>query len=83
MKSSPRNIAVIGLGYVGLSNAVLLAQHNKVMAVDILEDRVAMVNARKCPIEDTELTKYLATKDLDLTATTDLEAAVADATFAI
>jgi UDPglucose 6-dehydrogenase len=83
MKSSPRNIAVIGLGYVGLSNAVLLAQHNKVMAVDILEDRVAMVNARKCPIEDTELTKYLATKDLDLTATTDLEAAVTDAAFAI
>jgi len=83
MKSSPRNIAVIGLGYVGLSNAVLLAQHNKVTAVDISEDRVAMVNARKCPIEDIELAAYLAMKDLDLTATTDLEAALADAAFAI
>lgn len=83
MKSPQKNIAVIGLGYVGLSNAVLLAQHNKVIAVDILEDRVAMVNVRKCPIEDPELTKYLVTEDLDLTATTDLQAAVADAAFAI
>lgn len=76
-------IAVIGLGYVGLSNAVLLAQHNKVIAVDIMEDRVVMLNDRKSPIEDTELADYLATKNLDLTATTDLEAAVADAAFAI
>lgn len=83
MASNAKTVAVIGLGYVGLSNAVLLAQHNKVIAVDILEDRVTMLNARKCPIEDTELAEYLATKDLDLTATTDLAAAVADAEFAI
>ena len=83
MASIPKTVAVIGLGYVGLSNAVLLAQHNKVMAVDILEDRVAMLNVRQCPIDDTELAAYLATKDLDLTATTDLEAAVAHADFAI
>ena len=83
MASIPKTVAVIGLGYVGLSNAVLLAQHNKVMAVDILEDRVAMLNARQCPIDDAELAAYLATKDLDLTATTDLEAAVAHADFAI
>ena len=83
MVCNPKTVAVIGLGYVGLSNAVLLSQHNKVMAVDILEDRVAMLNARHCPINDTELTAYLATQDLDLTATTDLAAAVADADFAI
>jgi UDPglucose 6-dehydrogenase len=83
MKSSPRNIAVIGLGYVGLSNAVLLAQHNQVTAVDVLEERVAMLNARNSPIEDAELEDYLKTKPLDLTATTDLDAAVADAEFVI
>ncbi|GGD20871.1 nucleotide sugar dehydrogenase [Sinisalibacter lacisalsi] len=72
-------IAVIGLGYVGLSNAVLLAQSNSVVAVDISPERVAMVNARKSPIEDAELEDYLATRPLDLTATTDLATAVAGA----
>jgi len=76
-------IAVVGLGYVGLSNAVLLAQNHEVVAVDITPERVAMVNARKSPIEDRELEEYLATRDLDLTATTDLEAAVIGATFVI
>ncbi|MEZ5720399.1 MAG: nucleotide sugar dehydrogenase [Paracoccaceae bacterium] len=76
-------IAVVGLGYVGLSNAVLLAQNHEVVAVDITPERVAMVNARKSPIEDRELREYLATRDLDLTATTDLEAAVIGATFVI
>jgi UDPglucose 6-dehydrogenase len=76
-------IAVIGLGYVGLSNAVLLAQNNEVVAVDISEQRVAMVNARRSPIEDVELQDYLANKPLSLSATTDLEAAVEGASFVI
>jgi UDPglucose 6-dehydrogenase len=76
-------IAVIGLGYVGLSNAVLLAQHNEVVAVDISAERVAIVNARKSPIEDAELEGYLADKPLSLTATTDFEAAVDGAAFVI
>ncbi|PJI92666.1 UDPglucose 6-dehydrogenase [Yoonia maricola] len=76
-------IIVIGLGYVGLSNAVLLAQNNTVVAVDLSTERVDMVNRRESPIEDAELEDYLATKDLDLVATTDLNAAVADADYAI
>ncbi|EBA13090.1 nucleotide sugar dehydrogenase [Roseobacter sp. CCS2] len=76
-------IIVIGLGYVGLSNAVLLAQNNTVVAVDLSDERVAMVNRRESPIEDTELEEYLATKDLDLVATTDLADAVVDADYAI
>lgn len=76
-------IAVFGLGYVGLSNAVLLAQHNEVVAVDISSDRVAMVNTRRSPIEDAELEDYLANKRLSLTATTDLDAAVEGAAFVI
>ena len=83
MNDTQRKIAVVGLGYVGLSNAVLLAQHNQVTAVDVLEERVAMLNARNSPIEDAELEDYLKTKALDLTATTDLDAAVADAEFVI
>ena len=76
-------IAVAGLGYVGLSNAVLLAQHNAVTAVDIAAERVAMVNARRCPIEDLELEQFLAETKLDLTATTDAPAAYADAEIVI
>ena len=83
MNDTQRKISVVGLGYVGLSNAVLLAQHNQVTAVDVLEERVAMLNARNSPIEDAELEDYLKTKALDLTATTDLDAAVADAEFVI
>ncbi|MBA84786.1 nucleotide sugar dehydrogenase [Thalassobius sp. S69A] len=64
-------IAVAGIGYVGLSNAVLLAQHNTVCALDISEDRVAKLNQRQSPIVDAELEVYLAEKTLDLTATTD------------
>lgn len=64
-------IAVAGLGYVGLSNAVLLAQHNKVTAVDILKEKVDLINNKKSPIADPEIQEYLATKNLDLAATTD------------
>ncbi|KQN04299.1 nucleotide sugar dehydrogenase [Sphingomonas sp. Leaf25] len=62
------NIVVFGLGYVGLSNAVLLAQHNDVIAIDITEERVEMLNARKSPISDQELEDFLATRSLNLTA---------------
>ena len=80
---SGKTIAVAGIGYVGLSNAVLLAQNNTVMALDISEDRVAMLNDRKSPIVDAELEDYLATKTLDLTATTDPETAFGGAEFVI
>ncbi|MFZ3583773.1 nucleotide sugar dehydrogenase [Loktanella sp. DJP18] len=76
-------IAVIGLGYVGMSNAVLLAQNHTVVAVDLMQDRVDLVNARRSPIEDTELEDYLATRRLDLRATTDLAEAVEGADYAI
>jgi UDPglucose 6-dehydrogenase len=76
-------IAVIGLGYVGMSNAVLLAQHNQIVAVDLSTTRVDLVNNRKSPIEDPELEDVLANRTLDLTATTDLAAAVQGATFVI
>ena len=76
-------IAVAGLGYVGLSNAVLLAQHHEVTAVDISDDRVQMVNARQCPIVDAEMEEYLANQDLHLTATTDAASAYRDADFVI
>ena len=65
-------IVVVGLGYVGLSNAVLLAQHNNVIGVDILTERVHLVNQRKSPIIDPELSYYLAEKKLTLLASTDL-----------
>src|SRR4051812_46177990 len=76
-------IAVFGLGYVGLSNAVLLAQHNVVAAVDISAERVEMLNARKSPIADAELEDFLATKPLNLIATLDAEEALADADYVI
>lgn len=69
------NIAVAGTGYVGLSLATLLSQHNHVTAVDIIPEKVDMVNHRKSPIQDDYIEKYLAEKDLDLTATLDAEAA--------
>lgn len=77
------NIAVAGTGYVGLSLATLLAQHNHVMAVDIIPEKVEMVNHRKSPIQDDYIEKYLAEKDLDLTATMDAETAYKDADFVI
>lgn len=76
-------IAVVGLGYVGLSNAVLLAQHSQVFALDVDAGRVAAVNARQSPIEDADIAEYLASRDLDLTATTDAETALAGADFII
>lgn len=77
------NIAVAGTGYVGLSLATLLAQHNHVMAVDIIPEKVDMVNHRKSPIQDDYIEKYLVEKALDLTATMDAEAAYKDADFVI
>lgn len=77
------NIAVAGTGYVGLSLATLLSQHNHVMAVDIIPEKGDMVNHRKSPIQDDYIEKYLAEKALDLTATMDAEAAYKDADFVI
>lgn len=68
-------IAVAGTGYVGLSISVLLAQHNEVWAVDILPEKVALLAARKSPIADKEIERYLAEKELDLHPTTDAAAA--------
>lgn len=76
-------IAIFGIGYVGLSNAALLAQHNTVVAVDVSADRVALLNARKSPIEEAALSDWLRDKDLDLRATTDAASACADADFVI
>lgn len=76
-------IAVFGLGYVGLSNAVLLSQHNEVCAVDISADRVAMLQARKAPIVDAELEDFLATRELNLTATLDPTQALHGADYVI
>lgn len=77
------NIAVAGTGYVGLSLATLLSQHNHVMAVDIIPEKVDMVNHRRSPIQDDYIEKYLAEKDLDLTATMNAEAAYKNADFVI
>ncbi len=77
------NIAVAGTGYVGLSIATLLSQHNHVVAVDIIPEKVELINNRKSPIQDEYIEKYLAEKDLDLTATLDAEAAYKDADFVV
>jgi len=76
-------IAVAGTGYVGLSNSILLAQNNKVFAVDIIESKVELINSGKSPIADREIEEYLAEKNLDLTATTDAETAYRNADFVI
>ena len=76
-------VAVAGMGYVGLSNAVLLAQHNEVMAYDIVEEKVNMVNRGECPIVDKELQEYLKSGKLNLTATSREEEAYQDAEFVI
>lgn len=76
-------IAIAGTGYVGLSNAVLLAQHNEVMAVDILQEKVDMLNAKKSPIIDKELQEYLEQKELNLTATTNGAKAYAQSDYVI
>ena len=82
MKDTYR-IVIAGTGYVGLSNAILLAQHNHVTAVDILQEKVDLINAGKSPIVDREIQEYLQTKQLDLHATTDGAAAYRTADFVI
>lgn len=77
------NIAIAGTGYVGLSNAILLAQHNHVTAVDIIQEKVDMINAGKSPIVDKEIEQYLQEKELDLTATIDAASAYRDADYVI
>lgn len=76
-------IAVAGTGYVGLSIATLLSQHHEVMAVDIIPEKVELINQRKSPIQDEYIEKYLAEKDLNLTATLDAETAYKDADFVV
>lgn len=76
-------IAIAGTGYVGLSNAILLAQHNEVIALDIIKEKVDMINNKKSPIIDPEIEEYLATKDLNLRATTDNFEAYKDAEYVI
>ena len=76
-------IAVAGTGYVGLSNAVLLAQHNEVKAVDLVAEKVDMLNNKKSPIEDKEISEYLTTKALNLEATLDAEVAYKDADYVV
>ena len=76
-------IAVAGTGYVGLSIATLLSQHHEVMAVDIIPEKVDLINQRKSPIQDEYIEKYLAEKELNLTATLDAEAAYKDADFVV
>ena len=85
MESTPQSmkIAVAGTGYVGLSNAVLLAQHNEVIAVDVVPAKVDLLNDKKSPIEDKEITEYLTNKQLNLKATLDTELAYKDAEFVI
>ncbi len=77
------NIAVAGTGYVGLSIATLLAQHHKVTAVDIITEKVDLINNHKSPIQDDYIEKYLLEKDLNLTATLDAKAAYSDADFVV
>ena len=77
------NIAVAGTGYVGLSIAILLSQHNRVTAVDIVPEKVELINQKKSPIQDDYIEKYLAEKELDLTATLDAEAAYSNADFVV
>lgn len=77
------NITIAGTGYVGLSNAVLLAQHNKVIALDIVQSKVDQINAKQSPIEDAEIQHYLSEEILNLTATTDKQIAYAKADFVI
>lgn len=76
-------IAVAGTGYVGLSLAVLLAQHHQVTALDIVPEKVEMINNKKSPIRDEYIEKYLAEKELDLTATLDAKEAYSDADFVV
>lgn len=76
-------IAVAGTGYVGLSIAALLSQHHQVIAVDIIPEKVDLINNRKSPIQDDYIEKYLAEKELNLTATLDAKAAYSDVDFVV
>ena len=76
-------IAIAGTGYVGLSNAILLAQHNEVIALDIIQEKVDMINNKKSPIVDREIEEYLSTKELNLVATTDISKAYKDADYVV
>ncbi len=76
-------ITIAGTGYVGLSNAILLAQHNEVISVDLVKEKVDMINNKKAPIVDSEIEEYLATKDLNLRATTDNNEAYKEADYVI
>lgn len=76
-------ITIAGTGYVGLSNAVLLSQHNEVMAYDIIQEKVDMINNKKSPIQDNEIKEYFATRELNLTATSDSKKAFKDAKYII
>lgn len=82
-KVAKTNIAVAGTGYVGLYNAVLLAQHHHVVAVDVIPEKVELINARKSPIQDDYIEQYLAEKELDLVATLDGEKAYKEAEIVI
>src|SRR5699024_6315469 len=72
------NITVVGMGYVGLSNAILLSQHNKVRALEVIQEKVNLINDKVSPIVDNEISDFLANKDLDLIATSNPEEAYAD-----
>ena len=76
-------IAIAGTGYVGLSNAVLLAQHNEVIAVDIMAEKVELINNKQSPISDVEIEDFLANKELNLVATLDKELAYKDAEYVV
>lgn len=81
--SSQYTITIAGMGYVGLSIATLLAQHHQVYAVDVLPEKVDLVNQRKSPIKDEKIEKYFAEKELHLTATLDAESAYKEADFIV
>jgi UDPglucose 6-dehydrogenase len=83
MEMLKMKLAIAGTGYVGLSNAILLAQHNEVIALDIIQEKVDMINNKKSPIIDKEIEEFLATKNLNLTATTNNELAFKDAEYVI